>query len=245
MPKSFSARIFVALIVISGLLVLGYGMLHAKSLPALRSVAFLMVACLAARLKIKLPGLTGTMSVNLPFLLLAAVEMNTAEALAVGFISTVVQCLPRGQQKINMVQAAFSCSTITLAVAAARLMYASPAVTAVVPSAYLRLAIAAAGYFLANTVSVAIVIGLTEAVSALKTWIEMLQLSFPYLVASAGVAALSLTITPEVGWQVPLAVLPVMAGLFQSYRRYFAVTTAQDAVMEVQTRSRMTAAAHV
>jgi len=245
MPKSFSARIFVALIVISGLLVLGYGMLHVKSLPALRSVAFLMVACLAARLKIKLPRLTGTMSVNLPFLLLAAVEMNTAEALAVGFISTVVQCLPRGQQKINMVQAAFSCSTITLAVAAARLMYASPAVTAVVPSAYLRLAIAAAGYFLANTVSVAIVIGLTEAVSALKTWIEMLQLSFPYLVASAGVAALSLTITPEVGWQVPLAVLPVMAGLFQSYRRYFAVTTAQDAVMEVQTRSRMTAAAHV
>jgi hypothetical protein len=123
MPKSFSARIFVALIVISGLLVLGYGMLHVKSLPALRSVAFLMVACLAARLKIKLPRLTGTMSVNLPFLLLAAVEMNTAEALAVGFISTVVQCLPRGQQKINMVQAAFSCSTITLAVAAARLMY--------------------------------------------------------------------------------------------------------------------------
>lgn len=245
MPKSFSARIFVALIVISGLLVLGYGMLHEKSLPALRSVAFLMVACLAGRLKIKLPGLTGTMSVNLPFLLLAAVEMNTAEALAVGFISTVVQCLPRGQQKINMVQAAFSCSTITLAVAAARLMYASPAVTAVVPSAYLRLAIAAAGYFLANTVSVAIVIGLTEAVSALKTWIEMLQLSFPYLVASAGVAALSLTITHEVGWQVPLAVLPVMAGLFQSYRRYFAVTAAQDAAMEVQTRSRMTAAAHV
>jgi len=39
-----------------------------------------------------------------------------------------------------------------------------------------------------NTVPVAIVIGLTEAVNTLRTWLEMLQLSFPYLVASAGIA---------------------------------------------------------
>ena len=52
----------------------------------------------------------------------------------------------------------------------------------------------------------------------------MLQLSFPYLVASAGVAGLALAITPEIVWQVPLALLPVMAGIFLSYRRYFAAT---------------------
>lgn len=244
MLKSFSARMFVALIVILGFFVLGYSVLHARSMPALRSVAFLMVACLAARLKVKLPGLTGTMSVNLPFILLAAVEMNTAEALAVGFVSTLVQCLA-GKGKMNPVHVAFSCSTITLAVAVTRFIYASQSVTEMVPSAYLRLAIAAAGYFLANTISIAIVIGLTEAVSALKTWGEMVQLSFPYLVASAGVAALALTVTQEIGWQVPLAVLPVMAGLFQSYRRYFAMTAAQDTRIEVQARGRMTAGAHV
>ncbi len=69
-------------------------------------------------------------------------------------------------------------------------------------------------------------IALTEAVSALQTWLEMLQLSFPYLVASAGVGGLALAITPEVVWQVPLAMLPVMAGIFLSYRRYFAVASA-------------------
>src|SRR5947209_170946 len=101
MPKSFSARIFVALIVISGLMVLGDAVLNAKAMPTVRILAFLLAACLAARLKIKLPGLTGTMSVNLPFILVAAAEMNTAEALAVGFMSTFVQCLPRGKQKLN------------------------------------------------------------------------------------------------------------------------------------------------
>jgi hypothetical protein len=235
MPKSFSARIFVALIVISGLLLLGDAVLNAKQVPTPKFLAFLLVACVAARLRIKLPGITGTMSVNLPFILVAAAEMNTAEALAVGFVSTFFQCLARGK-KFNGMQVAFNCSAITMAVAATRLIYAAPSVASMVSSPSLRLAVAAAGYALANTVPVAIVIGLTEAASMLRTWLDMLQLSFPYLVASAGVAGLTLTLSQEIGWQVPLAVLPIMAGIFQSYRRYFAATSSSEAIqMRVET----------
>jgi hypothetical protein len=199
----------------------------------------------AARLKIKLPGVTGTMSVNLPFILVAAAEMKTAEALAIGFISTFIQCLPSGK-KFNLVQTAFNCCTITLAVAASRLIYAAPSVASVVSSPSLRLAVAAAGYALANTVPVAIVIGLTEAVSMLRTWLEMLQLSFPYLVASASIAGLALTLSEEVGWQVPLAVLPIMTGIFLSYKRYFAATAiCETANMRVESSNRATAGANV
>ncbi len=42
MPKSFSARIFVALIVISGLLVLGDAVLNAKSMPTARFAGVLV-----------------------------------------------------------------------------------------------------------------------------------------------------------------------------------------------------------
>ena len=242
MPKSFSARTFVALIVISGLLVLGDAVLNAKQVPTAKFLAFLFVACVAARLRVKLPGVTGTMSVNLPFILVAIAEMNTAEALAIGFISTFFQCLAKGK-KFNGVQVAFNCSAIALAVAATRLVYAAPLVASVVSSPGLRLALAAAGYAIANTVPVAIVIGLTEGVNMLRTWSEMLQLSFPYLVASAGIAGLTLTLPNQVGWQVPLAVLPIMAGIFQSYRRYFAAT-AEVASMRVQSTSRATAGAN-
>jgi hypothetical protein len=233
---------FVALIVISGLLVLGDAVLNAKQVPTAKFLAFLFIACVAARLRIKLPGVTGTMSVNLPFILVAAAQMNAAEALAIGFISTFFQCLAKGK-KFNGVQVAFNCSAITLAVAATRLIYAAPSVASAVSSPALRLALAAAGYALANTVPVAIVIGLTEGVSMLRTWLEMLQLSFPYLVASAGIAGLTLTLSQEVGWQVPLAVLPIMAGIFQSYRRYFAATS-EAASMRVQSTSRATAGAN-
>jgi hypothetical protein len=217
---------FVAIVAISGLLVLGYAFSSARAVPTGRFVSFLLVACLAARLKVKLPGLTGTMSVNLPFILLAAAEMSLAEAVVVGCVSTLVQCLPRGKQKFNPIQVAFSCSTIMLAVTATKWIFVSPAVVATIPSVHLRLVVAAVGYSLVNTVPIAIVIALTEAVSGLHTWLEMLQLSFPYLVASAGIAGMALLIAPEVVWQVPLAMLPVMAGIFLSYRRYFAATSA-------------------
>ncbi len=244
MPKSFSARIFVALIVISGLLVLGDAVLNANAMPTAEFLAVLSVACVAARLRIKLPGVTGTMSVNLPFILVAAAQMNTAEALAVGFISTFFQCLAKGK-KFNVMQVAFNCSTITLAVAATRFIYVAPSLASMVSSPALRLALAAAGYALANTVPVAIVIGLTEARSILRTWLEMLQLSFPYLVASAGIAGLTLTVTQQIGWQIPLAILPIMAGIFLSYKRYFAATvTSEAANMRVETSNRATAGAN-
>lgn len=244
MPKSFSARMFVALIVISGLLLFGDAVLNAKSMPTMKFLAFLLVACVASRLKIKLPGVTGTMSVNLPFILVAAAEMNSAEALAVGFISTFVQCLPRGK-KLNLAQAAFNCGVIILAVAAARFIFASSSVASAIGSPSLRLGVAAAAYALANTVPVAIVIGLTEGASILRTWWEMLQLSFPYLVASAGIAGVTLTLTQGTGWQVPLAVLPIMVGIFQSYRRYFAATAASEAAhMRMQSSSHAAAGAN-
>ena len=244
MPKSFSARMFVALIVISGLLLFGDAVLNARSVPTAKFLAFLLVACVAARLRIKLPGVTGTMSVNLPFILVAAGEMNTAEALAIGFISTFFQCLAKGK-KLNLAQAAFNCGTITLAVAAARFIFASPSVASTISSPSLRLGVAAAGYALANTIPVAIVIGLTESASILRTWREMLQLSFPYLVASAGIAGVALTLAQGIGWQVPLAVLPIMVGIFQSYRRYFAATAASEvANMQMQSSSHAAAGAN-
>ncbi len=61
MPKSTSARVFIALIVISGLCVFGDAVLNANSVYAVRFVSFVLVACVAARLRLKLPGSTGNM----------------------------------------------------------------------------------------------------------------------------------------------------------------------------------------
>jgi len=221
MKTSSSAKVFIALVILSGFAVLAQSILHAQSADHVRVVSFLLVACLAARLKVKLPGLTGSMSVNLPFILVAAAEMSPSEALAVACFSTFVQCLPRPTQKFNPVQAIFNFSNMALAVAATRFAFGYPSLNNVIPSHALLLALAAVAFFIVNTVPVAIVISLTEAKNALKVWGNIFQLSFPYFVASAAIAGLVLAASEKIGWQVPLFVLPVMFGVFHSYKRYF------------------------
>ncbi len=221
MKLSLSARAFIALVIVLGLCVLGSAIVSASASYATPFVAFLLVTCLAARLKVKLPGLTGSMSVNLPFILVAVAEMSLIEALIVGCLSNLMQYLPRTRKKFNPVQAAFNFGVMALAVGTTHLIYGSAAVVKVASSPSLRLGIAAAGFFLVNTVAVAIVMFLTEGKSIPHTWLELFQLSFPYFLASAGVAGVALTLASRVGWQVPLSILPLMWGVFYCYRRYF------------------------
>jgi hypothetical protein len=223
MNFSLKARAFITLVIVLGLCVLGTAIAGADAINAVRFVAFLLVACLAARLKVKLPGVTGSMSVNLPFILVAAAEMGHLEALLIGCLSNLVQCLPSNKRKFKWVQTSFNVCTMALAVEATRLIFRASFLGNYTASRSLRLAIATAGFFLVNTVTVAIVLSLTENKSVGRAWLAMCQLSYPYFLASAGVAGVVLTLAVRVGWQVPVVVFPLMAGVFYSYRRYFAL----------------------
>jgi hypothetical protein len=85
----------------------------------------------------------------------------------------------------------------------------------------LLLAGAAAAYFLINTAPVAIIIGLVEKKSALLTWSNVFLWTYPYYLASAGVASMASGMSHIVGWQTPLLVLPVVYGVYGSYKKYF------------------------
>ena len=104
--------------------------------------------------------------------------------------------------------------------------------TAWVASPSLRLAVAAVGFFLVNTVPVAVVIALTEGSDArpgtggaLRAWLGIAQLTFPYFLSSAGVAAAVLTTAARVGWWVPALVLPIMLAFYWSYRKIFSLSS--------------------
>jgi hypothetical protein len=51
----------------------------------------------------------------------------------------------------------------------------------------------------------------------------MAQLTFPYFVLSAGVAYM-MAASAHLNWRIPIAALPVMFGMFLSYRLYFRAT---------------------
>lgn len=221
MPTSNPARLFVCLVIIAGFSLFADVMVQASLQNRLRLVSFLIVGCIAARLRVKLPGVTGIMSVNLPFILLAVAQMSLAEAMLVGCASTFVQCLPRSGKKFNWVQAVFNTANMALMVQVTWLIFASTTLGSVIKSRPLLLAAATAGFFIVNTVPISVIIALTENKNVFRSWAAMFQLSFPYFLGSAGVAGVALTVSARFGWQVPVVVLPLMVAVFYSYKRYF------------------------
>ena len=56
----------------------------------LRFAAFLITAALASTLKVRMPGVTGTMSVSALFVLVGIVNLSLSETLVVGAVSLIV-----------------------------------------------------------------------------------------------------------------------------------------------------------
>jgi hypothetical protein len=174
-------------------------------------------------LRVKLPGMNSSMSVNLPFILLAVAELSLPEALLVGCASTLTQCLRTAQNRRNPVQIMFNVFAVANAVALAWMLFERPHYGSNLPLHTLMLALAAAGYMVANTVPVAAILGVTEHKNLVRVWGRIFVLTLPYYLLSAGVTAITSAARHYVGWQAPLVALPLMVAVYFSYRHYFLV----------------------
>jgi hypothetical protein len=174
-----------------------------------RWLVLFVLSVATARLKVKLPGLTGNMAVNLPFLLIAVTQLSLLEALLVALPSCAVQCIPKAGGKLKPLQLLFNLSTTAVAVAAASLVggHFAP--------------LGAAGFFLAQTVPVASIIRITEGGAITKIWSSIAHYSFPFYVLSAGICSIATSATNEFSWQMPLLGLPVLYAVYRSYESYF------------------------
>ena len=78
---------------VAGLIVCVSAALGHRSHDVFRFFCYLALACAAARMKVRLPGVTGTMSVNFVFVLLGVLEMEPLEALVIGCSGALLQCI--------------------------------------------------------------------------------------------------------------------------------------------------------
>lgn len=212
MLLSKKALLFTGLMALSALAALTYALQTAPPLHDYRFVVLLVLALVTSRLKVQLPGLTGNMSVDLPFLLIAVAQLSTLEAMLVVLPSCALQCFPTGGGKLKPVQLIFNLSTKALAVTAASLLGTHFALLGV------------AAFFLAETIPVAGIIRLTEGGAIHKIWASIAHYSFPFYVLSAGITYIAASTTPEFGWQLPLVSLPVLYAIYRSYQSYFRVS---------------------
>jgi diguanylate cyclase (GGDEF)-like protein/putative nucleotidyltransferase with HDIG domain len=215
---TLGARLFISTVVLAGTCVVGYAVLHPSSSQPLRFVCYLLVAVIASRLKVNLPGITGTMSVNFLFILLGILELSFAETLALGSAAILMQCLYRDRPRV--IQVIFNICATSIAIAAAYAVYHLALFHGRISSPSLFLVGTASTYFAFNTIPVATVISLTEHKSLRRIWSECYFWSFPYYLVGAGIAGLMSWINSVIDWQMSLLVLPVVYLIYRSYRLY-------------------------
>jgi hypothetical protein len=203
-----------------------YASLASHALHPAFALAVLALAAATSRMKIKLPGIDGNMSVNLPFLLMAVVNLSALEAVLIACLSTVVQCWPKTGGKSKPEQMLFNVSMMAFATCMANMIWNAGWMGRTAwTSEPLMLASATAAFFVGQTAPVAGIIKLAEGAAMRRVWLGIVQLSFPYYVLSAGMTSMVNLVSHHFGWQAALVVFPVMYGIYQSYRLYFGRTT--------------------
>jgi hypothetical protein len=216
-------KIFIGSMMLASVTFAGYASFASHTLHPYLAVAVLALAAASSRMKVKLPGINGNMSVNLPFLLTAVINLSAAEAVLIAFISTAVQCWPRKNAKFNPQQMTFNLSMMVFATSVASLMsYANwlPG-SATTFHATLGLAVASTALFLGQTLPVAGIVAVSERKQVSNIWWDLAHLSFPYYVVSAGVTSMVQAAGGHLGWGLALGVFPVMYAIHRSYRVYF------------------------
>jgi hypothetical protein len=214
-------KTFIGAMMLAAAITAGYATFVSHTLHLYFALAVLALAAVTSRMKVKLPGINGNMSMNLPFLLTAVISLSSAEAVVIACVSTAVQCWPRKDAKFNPQQMAFNLSMMAFASCLASLMFHANWPGMQWSSTTLGLALATATLFLAQTAPVAVIVAVSEGKAAGQIWWSLAHLSFPYYVVSAGVTTMVQAVSSHLGWGLALAVFPVMYGIHRSYRLYF------------------------
>src|SRR3984957_8824310 len=90
-PMSLQARAYIAFICALGLVCLvaaNWEMQH-----PVRFACYLLICVVASALKVNLPGILGTMSVNFLFILIGILDMGAGQTMLMGCLGALVQCV--------------------------------------------------------------------------------------------------------------------------------------------------------
>jgi len=234
---SIRARLFIGTTAALGICALVDSLWHWQSVDLTRFVCYLLVAVLASSLKIQLPGIDGTMSVNFLFILLSVLELNLPETLVIGCTATLAQCLFGTRQKLVPAKIVFNVFSM-MANAIVLSYFAYHDLQRVLGAGTLPLLIITAlVFFLANTIPVAVIISVTEGKPARKVWAECHFWSFPFYMVGAAVVFGVGFVSKQVGWQTSLLVLPLVYWVYRSYHLYLAKLAAEKRQVEIEKRN--------
>ncbi len=218
------AKVMIGMVAVASLCALSVGVVKWQTQAWPQLMLLLAAAALSSRFKVKLPGMTSSMSGNLPVILLGVTQLGLFASLLVAVTAAVAQSYTSGGNKTKPIQFVFNACTLLNATGLAYMVFHSQFLGLHAAAHTMSLVLAATTYFLANTAPVASIIGLTEGGNPFALWHKVFMWSFPNYVIGAGLTAMASAFTAtltSVGGLVTVATLvAVLFAVYQSYKMY-------------------------
>jgi diguanylate cyclase (GGDEF)-like protein/putative nucleotidyltransferase with HDIG domain len=233
---SLQTKAFVGITASIGVVVLTISLAHWQSHDLMRFICYLSVAVLASGLKVQLPGIDGTMSVNFLFILLGVMELSLPETLVIGCTATLVQSIWQARKRLDPVKILFNVAGMMANASCLTYLTYQSLWGRFGSSKPMLLMVAALVFFFANTLPISIVIALTEGKSSRKVWSECYFWSFPYYLVGAAAVGLVGIVNRAAGWETSLLVLPLIYWVYRSYRLYLGRLEAEKERVEIEKR---------
>jgi hypothetical protein len=213
------AKVMIGMVAVASLCALSFGAVRWQTQAWPQLLLLSVAAAVSSRLKVKLPGMTSSMSGNLPVILLAVTQLGLFGSLLVAVTAAIAQSYSGGN-KTKPIQFVFNACTLLNATGLAYLAYHSQFFAAHATAHTLSLVLAAVTYFLANTAPVASIIGLTEGGNPFALWHKVFLWSFPNYVIGAGLTAIASAFSTISGLTMVATLLAVLFAVYQSYKMY-------------------------
>ncbi len=211
------ARIYIAFVILLGVSCLATANWEMRH--PVRFVCYMVICVLASAMKVNIPGIAGTMSVNFLFILIGILDMSSGQTILMACVGALVQCIWKPKSRIKLLHTAFSIMNIAIASYGAYYLYHWP-LTERLSAGPIALILASLTYFVLNTTGVTIVITITERKSMVDTWRNCYFWSFPFYLLGASIAWVFSVLTERGQSQSILLLVPVIYIIFRSYRMY-------------------------
>ncbi len=215
-----NAKLYVGTVSSAGALIAIYALSRWTPHNLTPALCFLVVSAIASALKVTLPTITGTMSVNFLFILIGIVELDFPSTLIIGCTGSLIQCLWKSKTKPKPFQVIFNTGAMAISVAASYFVYHANITGMLSEANPLRLGITACVFFLMNTIPVAAAIGMTEHKSLVRIWYDCYFWCFPYYLGGASIAWILSVFSRQTHWHASLVLIPIIYFIYRSYRTY-------------------------
>jgi putative nucleotidyltransferase with HDIG domain len=214
------ATVYIALIVFAGTIILNHGLWNWSTQDWPRYLSYCAIALFASGMKVTLPAISATMSLNFLFVLIGISEFSLAETLTMGCLGILVQSFFHVKNRLRAVQVVFNVASMACSIQISYDVYHAWFFQGGSLETPVRLLLAAATFFVTNTFSIAAVIALTESKNAIKVWRESYFWSFPNYLAGAAVAWIVNAASALLGWQTSLLLMPILYLIYRSHSLY-------------------------